>query len=196
MNKNLAKVNVQRVSVQTMTVARVVGLTPVTPTNLRLLTNRVIRLERSLRATQLTVRRTVARVNVLEERMEVTQALATRAEQVALSTLDRVAALEAAIGPIDQSLAQLQQAVTSIDQAISALQQSVSSLETQIESGLTPNPQLQAQLTSLQGQPVTLTTPAGAVSGTVVLVGTDAVEIREANGDIVIVPYSKITTVS
>lgn len=69
-------------------------------------------------------------------------------------------------------------------------------IEAQLASGITPNPALGRFLESKLGQTVTISTPGGSVSGTVVLVGSDAVEIRENTGDIVIIPFSKITAVA
>ncbi|WDL95160.1 hypothetical protein [Alicyclobacillus sp. ALC3] len=94
----------------------------------------------------------------------------------------RVAALEAAIAVLQTEIA--------------ALQTEVATLRTEIESGIIPNPALQAYFESKLNQTVTVTTPDGNISGVVIVVGTDAVEIREAGGDIVIIPYSKVTAVS
>jgi uncharacterized protein YlxW (UPF0749 family) len=89
----------------------------------------------------------------------------------------------------------LQSEINQLQAQDANLQAQIASLQTQIDSGVTPNPALQSFLQSKQGQTVTVSTPAGNVTGVVILVGTDAVEIRESNGDIVIIPFSKITAV-
>ncbi|MCL6452139.1 MAG: hypothetical protein K6T78_00765 [Alicyclobacillus sp.] len=78
---------------------------------------------------------------------------------------------------------------------VATLQGEIAALRRVVESGLAPNPALQATFTARIGQTVTVTTPAGAVSGTVIAAGTDAVELREASGDVVVIPYAKITAV-
>lgn len=89
----------------------------------------------------------------------------------------------------------LQSEINQLQAQDANLQAQISNLQTEIESGLTPNPALQSLLQSKQGQTVTVSTPAGNVTGEIILVGTDAVEIRESNGDIVIIPFTKVTAV-
>lgn len=195
--KTLSKVNVQKVQVETMNVGRIVGIAPAAPqTNVKLLRNRITRLEQAVRRIQAAVKNTTARVNRLEEGVEGTRQLAIQTEHVVQSLLAQLANVEQAVAPLQQSVAQLQQGQASIQQTLAALERSVSFIQTELETGLIANPQMQATLTALEGQSVTLSTPGGSVTGTVTLVGTDAVELREANGDIVIIPFSKITTVS
>jgi hypothetical protein len=47
-----------------------------------------------------------------------------------------------------------------------------------------------------QNSTVTVTTTFGTVTGTVLTVGEDAVEILQPNGDIVILPYTSVITVN
>lgn len=82
-----------------------------------------------------------------------------------------------------------------LEHQIQVLQAQVRKLEQQIASGQPDNPALQSLFKSKQGQTVTVSTASGTLSGTVTLVGTNAVELTESNGDIVIIPYDKITAV-
>lgn len=90
----------------------------------------------------------------------------------------------------------LQQDILRIKREILPLQQQMATIQQALESGLISNPALEAFVTSKLNQIVTVTTPSGAITGTVVVIGTDAVELREINGDLVVIPYSKITSAS
>lgn len=82
-----------------------------------------------------------------------------------------------------------------LEHQIHELQEQVRKLERQIASGQPDNPALQALFTSKEGQVVTVGTASATLTGTVTVVGTNAVELTESNGDILIIPYSQITSV-
>ncbi len=90
----------------------------------------------------------------------------------------------------------LQEQVEKLQKQVATLHAQLQGVEIQLASGLTANPALQSLFTSLEGKTVTVTTPAGILSGTVLVVGTNAVELQESNGDIVIIPYSKVSSVA
>lgn len=196
-NKTLGRVNIKTVQVQTMKVGQVVGPTATgSKTNVKLLRNRVTRLERAVRHFELAQKHAFAHVHRLEERVEGAHHLAVQTEHALQNLRTQFANLEQVVGPLPQNITDLQQAVASIQQNIASVEQSISTIQTELETGLIANPQMQAALTTLVGKTATLTTSGGSVTGTVILVGTNAVELREANGDIVIIPFSKITTIS
>lgn len=76
---------------------------------------------------------------------------------------------------------------------IQSLQTQLQQLQLAVETGIVPNPALQSLFQQLTGQMVTIATPGGNVTGTVVEAGDDAVVIRESTADLVIIPYSKIS---
>ncbi|MCI0184445.1 tektin family protein [Sulfoacidibacillus ferrooxidans] len=76
------------------------------------------------------------------------------------------------------------------------LQKELRLMKNELASGLPANPVLQAYFTAYQHQVVTVTTGGGSITGTVTLVGTNAVEITESTGDIVVIPYGKIVSIS
>jgi len=78
---------------------------------------------------------------------------------------------------------------------IHELWEAIARLEEQIVSGEPTNPSLQALFSSKQGQVVTVGVASGTLAGTVTVVGTNAVELTESNQDVLIIPYSQITSV-
>lgn len=95
----------------------------------------------------------------------------------------------------NRQIAKLTKEVNLLQNAVSQLNAELAQLRIEVESGVTPNPALQASFQSKLNQTVTVSTPDGSVTGVVIVVGTDAVELREGSGDIVIIPYSKVTAV-
>lgn len=71
----------------------------------------------------------------------------------------------------------------------------IAELEEEISTGLTKNPELHAYLLHKVGSEVRLDTAASSLQGVVLAVADDAVEIREPGGDLLIIPFSKITSV-
>lgn len=82
-----------------------------------------------------------------------------------------------------------------LEQQIQALGQALTALQAEVASGMPANAALQSLFTSKRGQVVTVTTAAETVVGTVTQVAVNAVELVQANGDIVIIPFAKITSV-
>jgi predicted RNase H-like nuclease (RuvC/YqgF family) len=110
-------------------------------------------------------------------------------------TLAEEQRLQSEINQLQTQDANLQAQISKLQTQVANLQTQVANLQTELESDVTPNPALQSLLQSKQGQTVTVATPAGNVTGEVILVGTDAVQIQEPNGDIVNIPFAKITAV-
>ncbi|RIV17636.1 hypothetical protein D2Q93_15080 [Alicyclobacillaceae bacterium I2511] len=89
----------------------------------------------------------------------------------------------------------LRDKLNKLEEKVESLKFRVESLESQLSSGLPDNPALQALFIGLQGQSATVTTAAGTLTGVVTVVGVNAVELTEANGDLLVIPYSKVTAV-
>jgi len=81
-----------------------------------------------------------------------------------------------------------------LERQIEELRRRVARLEREVVSDLPPNPALEALFAGQIGQTVSVSTASGTLTGTVVVAGTNAVELRENTGDILIIPYSKITS--
>ncbi len=90
---------------------------------------------------------------------------------------------------------ELRQDKAELEGQILALSQALAALQAEIASGMPANAALQSLFVSKTGQVVTVTTAAETVVGTVTQVAVNAVELVQANGDIVIIPFSKITSV-
>lgn len=88
---------------------------------------------------------------------------------------------------------EVQQAL--LTERVDMLNARIEQLEAEVRSGIVVNPQLQQFLESKIGQYISISTSSVTVLGTVLAVGTDAVEIRETSGDIVIIPFSQISVV-
>ncbi|AEI40993.1 mechanosensitive ion channel domain-containing protein [Paenibacillus mucilaginosus] len=76
-----------------------------------------------------------------------------------------------------------------------ALTAEVAELREQVETGLFPQPELRAFLESKLGDTVSITLPDASLQGVVITVGVDAVQIREASGELVTIPLAQITAV-
>lgn len=119
-----------------------------------------------------------------------------RVQNRKIAKLERqVDRLESEVLGIPSDLSTLNKEVRKLTKDLATLQAEVAALRTAIESGVIPNPALQTSFQAKLNHIVTVSTRDGNVTGTVTLVGTDAVELRETNGDIVLIPYSKITAV-
>lgn len=88
---------------------------------------------------------------------------------------------------------QLEKQLEVLSDRVDVLTARIEQLETEVRSGITANPQLQVFLESKIGQNISISTSSVTVLGTVLAVGHDAVELREASGDIVIMPFTKIS---
>ncbi|WP_211745979.1 bZIP transcription factor [Paenibacillus sp. Marseille-Q4541] len=87
----------------------------------------------------------------------------------------------------------LEEKVEELTAKVQLLQHRLSELESEVRSGLTVNPELQTFFDSKIGQNISISTNNVTVIGTVLASGVDAVEIRESNGDIVVIPYANIS---
>ncbi|MEC0369308.1 hypothetical protein [Paenibacillus chibensis] len=75
------------------------------------------------------------------------------------------------------------------------LQATVQMLEEQVLTGLVANPELESFLKLKLGSKVRIETSGTSLQGTVIAVLKDAVQLREANGDLVVIPFSHINSV-
>lgn len=82
-----------------------------------------------------------------------------------------------------------------LEHQIEELRERVARLEAALAGGIPANPALQSLFTSKLGQVVTVSTASGTLTGTVTVAGTNAVELTESSGDILVIPYSQITGV-
>ena len=82
-----------------------------------------------------------------------------------------------------------------LQQEVQTLQQALQALQAEIASGMPANSALASLFLSKTGQVVTVTTNLETVVGTVTNVAVNAVELTQSNGDIVIIPFSKITSI-
>ncbi|MCF8567630.1 hypothetical protein LLE49_23200 [Alicyclobacillus tolerans] len=95
----------------------------------------------------------------------------------------------------NRQIEKLNKEVDLLQSAVSQLNTELAQLRVEVYSGVMPNPGLQASFQSKLDQTVTVSTPDGNITGVVIVVGTDAVELRETTGNIVIIPYSQVTAV-
>lgn len=93
------------------------------------------------------------------------------------------------------AVSHLRREVRELRSELHELEARVTLIEEQLITGQRPNPDLQAFFTARLGQIVTVFTSSATLIGTVTEVGTNAVELTESNGDILIIPYSQITAV-
>lgn len=87
----------------------------------------------------------------------------------------------------------LRREVKHLAKSVRHLNARLDELESNLASGLFPNPALQEVLQEKIGQTITVSTASATVEGILLTAGTDALEIRESTGDLVLIPYSRIT---
>ncbi|RUT29658.1 hypothetical protein EJP77_14935 [Paenibacillus zeisoli] len=87
----------------------------------------------------------------------------------------------------------LRREVKHLAKSVRHLTERLDEIERNLASGLFPNPALQEVLQEKIGQTVTISTASATVEGILLTAGTDALEIRESTGDLVLIPYSRIT---
>jgi len=93
------------------------------------------------------------------------------------------------------SLARLSRQLKRLRNRVNGLSTQVSSLQEQVDL-LSTNQQGTVQfLTSKLNSKVTIETPAGTLFGTLVLIGEDFIQLREADGSIVLIPLRSILSV-
>ncbi|GIP21177.1 DUF2642 domain-containing protein [Paenibacillus sp. J22TS3] len=90
-------------------------------------------------------------------------------------------------------LGRLRREVRHLKESVLILTERLNELENDLESEIFPNPTLQAALQDKVGQTVTVNTASATVEGTLLTVTSDSLEIRESTGDLVLIPYSRIT---
>ena len=96
---------------------------------------------------------------------------------------------------VRHSLHDVEEQVRDLEQEVQALQAEVQALQAEAASGMPANSALTGLFLSKTGQVVTVTTNLETVVGTVTNVAVNAVELTQSNGDIVIIPFSKITSI-
>ena len=82
-----------------------------------------------------------------------------------------------------------------LETQITTIQQQVAAIQLELSTGDVPNTALQSIFEGKLGDLVTVTTPSGTLFGVVTLVAADVVVLTESNGDILIIPFSKVTSV-
>lgn len=85
--------------------------------------------------------------------------------------------------------------VESLNRKIRRLSRRVRSLENQLQSGLTNMPGFTEYFSNRTGQTVQVHTMFVTLEGVVVSTADDGVQLREASGDLVLIPFAKITSV-
>jgi uncharacterized protein YlxW (UPF0749 family) len=78
---------------------------------------------------------------------------------------------------------------------VTSLQKEVAQLKDQVKALTAESSQMQQILSSKRGTITTIETQSGSITGTILVAGTDAVEIQEQNGNIVLIPYKSIESV-
>ncbi len=96
---------------------------------------------------------------------------------------------------VRHSLHDVEEQIRDLEQEVHALQAEVQVLQAEAASGMPANSALTGLFLSKTGQVVTVTTNLETVVGTVTNVAVNAVELTQSNGDIVIIPFSKITSI-
>ncbi len=96
---------------------------------------------------------------------------------------------------VEEQVRDLEQEVQALQAEVQALQAEVQALQAEAASGMPANSALTGLFLSKTGQVVTVTTNLETVVGTVTNVAVNAVELTQSNGDIVIIPFSKITSI-
>lgn len=100
---------------------------------------------------------------------------------------------------INRLAANVRKVATDSDQTqnqVTQLNQQVSVLAAEVNAITGPTQGTRALLQARIGTTATIETNAGSISGTVLAVGIDFVQILEPTGDIVIIPISSITTIA
>ncbi|GIO96275.1 hypothetical protein J14TS5_13610 [Paenibacillus lautus] len=82
-----------------------------------------------------------------------------------------------------------------LSQETSQLTERVESLESQVLTGLTINPELTQFFEVRTGQQVRVSTTFVTLEGVVLANAEDGVQLREASGDLVLIPFANITSV-
>jgi len=78
---------------------------------------------------------------------------------------------------------------------LESLADRVARLEEEVMTGITDNPELHAYFAGKIGSEVRVDTASATLQGVVLTVAEDAVELRESGGDLLIIPFSRITSV-
>jgi chromosome segregation ATPase len=101
------------------------------------------------------------------------------------------------VSSLESRVAAVENDVSSLQVQLNDVQQGVASLQRQLTTGLINNPELQQLFESRLGQEVVVSTSGGSVTGSVMIAGINAVQLQETGTtNIVVIPYSKILTVS
>ncbi|MBP2001347.1 hypothetical protein J2Z69_002390 [Paenibacillus shirakamiensis] len=88
---------------------------------------------------------------------------------------------------------QLRHKVRHLIEEVKELTARLNDLEDRLSSGVFPNPAIVAYLQDKIGQSIHISTASASLEGILVTVATDALEIRESTGDLVLIPFSRIT---
>lgn len=93
------------------------------------------------------------------------------------------------------SLARLSRQLKRLRNRVNGLSAQVSSLQEQVGSLTSNQPGTVQFLASKLNSKVTIETPAGTLFGTLLLIGEDFIQLREADGSIVLLPLRSVLSV-
>lgn len=98
-------------------------------------------------------------------------------------------------GQLAAKVRKLSRRVDALSEQVELLTDRVEELEDQVRTGLVIIPELIDFFNSRIGKSVQINTTFATLKGVVLATAVDAVQIREASGDLVLIPFSSITTV-
>ncbi|KKO54476.1 hypothetical protein [Paenibacillus sp. DMB20] len=98
-------------------------------------------------------------------------------------------------GRLAAKVKKLSRKVDVLSEQTELLADRVEELEDQVMTGLVVIPELIDFFSSRTGQSVQINTTFATLKGVVLATAVDAVQIRESSGDLVLIPFSSITTV-
>ncbi|GAB6988876.1 LSm family protein [Paenibacillus pini] len=95
---------------------------------------------------------------------------------------------------LDLEIHQIEGQIVTLQAQVQHQQEQIDQLQEQVSTGLTTNPELYDYFVHKIGQEVRVDTTSVILTGIVLTVAVDAVELRESGGDIVIIPFAKISS--
>lgn len=178
------------------------GLRKLVLRRLRILSNRTVALRTSYRTLLRHYEAMQGEMNALRNenaalRNEQAALLArTAGQEDRLQALERTAAdLQARNALLQEQSVSMQAQLSSVTAQAASTQSAVLLLQERLQRLLTPENPVEEFLQGRIGTTVTVETDAGGISGTVVALGTDYVQILEPSGNTVLVPLQSINTV-
>ena len=140
--------------------------------------------------------------SIEKDQLEVLEEISRQISSLPSGDAEQIRQLRHQLNELQREVTQLQSRTTTLESQNAQLQSQINQLQTQVnqlqeqlQNGIIPNPAMQSFFENRMGSTVTISTQGGTFTGVVTLVGPDAVQIREATGNIVIIPFAQITTV-